>query len=83
MNVQHTWDIAQPTSDMVQHTLDIAQHTWDIAQLICWASAPLSLIYWITEVDGIIALAPMNKFACKLHGYIVYLYLDLQCIFGF
>ena len=58
MNVQHTWDIAQHTYDIAQHTWDIAQHTWDIVQLNCWASAPLPLIYHITEVYGKSALAP-------------------------
>ncbi len=31
-----------------------------------------------TDVYGKGALAPMNKFVCKLHGYIVYLDLELD-----
>ncbi len=42
------------------------------SKLICWASAPSPLIYCITEVYDKNALAPMNKFLSKLHGYIVY-----------
>ncbi len=38
----------------------------------CLASAPSSLVYSITYVYATSALVPMNKFACELHGYIVY-----------
>ncbi len=34
------------------------------------------LLYY--RVYGKSALAPMNKFACKLHGYSVYFYINLN-----
>ena len=33
-----------------------------------------------TEAYGNDELAPMNKFVCKLHGYIVYLYTSILAI---
>ena len=32
----------------------------------------------ITEVYDKSALTPMNKFVCKLHGYMVYFYMKFQ-----